>query len=86
MPSFGDDGQENVDREARMARILAAVKVKVGDTAPDWTLATPDDGRVSFYDHSEGKPSLVVFWATWCPRCQRFAAPRQRELLRVALV
>jgi hypothetical protein len=64
MPSFGDDGQENVDREARMARILAAVKVKVGDTAPDWTLATPDDGRVSFYDHSEGKPSLVVFWAT----------------------
>ncbi len=69
-PSFGDDGQEDVDREERMARILAAVKVKVGDTAPDWTLATPDDSRINFYDHSETKPSLLVFWATWCPRCK----------------
>jgi nucleotide-binding universal stress UspA family protein len=74
MPSFGDDGQENVDREARMARILAAVKVKVGDTAPDWTLATPDDGRVSFYDHSEGKPSLVVFSDSLPPDSANFYA------------
>jgi len=70
-PSFGDDGQEDVDREARMARILAEVRVKVGDPAPDWTLAAPDDGQVSFYEDSAGKPSLIVFWATWCPSCKR---------------
>jgi len=70
-PSFGDDEQEDVDREARMTRILAEVRVKVGDTAPDWTLATPSDGQVSFYEDSAGKPSLIVFWATWCPSCKK---------------
>lgn len=68
--SFADDKQEVADREARVARMLAEVKVSVGNIAPDWSLETPEGRQVSFYADSVGRPSLVLFWATWCPRCK----------------
>ncbi len=40
----------------------------MGQTAPNFTLATPDGQTVSLSDYA-GKVVLVNFWATWCPSC-----------------
>lgn len=51
---------------------LPAVAVEAGDTAPAWT-ADDDAGRpVVFPDVLDGKPAVMVFWATWCPYCKAF--------------
>jgi len=46
----------------------ASLCVEVGQPAPDFTLETADGGSVHLADY-RGKVVLVVFWATWCPRC-----------------
>lgn len=43
----------------------------VGQKAGDWSLATPAGTTVSFYEDSGDKPSVVIFWATWCPACRK---------------
>lgn len=43
----------------------------VGDVAPDWTLENKEGESVNYYEASEGKVSIVLFWATWCPYCRR---------------
>lgn len=43
--------------------------VNFGSTAPDWSLPTKDGETINYYDDSEGKVSVVLFWATWCPYC-----------------
>lgn len=46
--------------------------VEKGDVAPRWH-ATDFDGRVvDFPAVADGKPTVVVFWATWCPYCKAF--------------
>ncbi|HSR63687.1 MAG TPA: TlpA disulfide reductase family protein [Gammaproteobacteria bacterium] len=42
----------------------------VGDVAPDWTLENKEGESVNYYEASEGKVSIVLFWATWCPYCR----------------
>lgn len=43
----------------------------VGQSAEDFSLQPPEGGKtVSLFDF-KGKPTLVVFWATWCPPCRR---------------
>jgi thiol-disulfide isomerase/thioredoxin len=44
--------------------------VDVGETAQDWTLKSPDGDSVVFYEVSGDKPSVLIFWATWCGYCQ----------------
>jgi len=44
-----------------------------GDTAPAWTgtdLVTGEAKR--FPEILNGKPAVLVFWATWCPYCKAF--------------
>ena len=43
-----------------------------GDAAPSWTGTTFDGREVSFPELLDGKPTVVVFWATWCPYCKAF--------------
>lgn len=42
--------------------------IKTGDTAPAWRGVDLFDGSpVIFPDGAQGAPSVLVFWASWCP-------------------
>jgi thiol-disulfide isomerase/thioredoxin len=45
--------------------------LQVDERAGDWSLQTPAGETISFYEHSGDRPSLILFWATWCPACRK---------------
>ena len=49
---------------------LAAVEQ--GDIAPPWHARDFAGHAVDFPAVTQGKPAVVVFWATWCPYCKAF--------------
>ena len=50
----------------------ASSAVEKGDVAPRWHASDFDGGSVDFPAVTQGKPTVVVFWATWCPYCKAF--------------
>ena len=46
-----------------------AAPVVLNSQAPDWSLQTPEGESIDYYQDSENKVSVVLFWATWCPYC-----------------
>ena len=46
--------------------------IEQGDQAPEWTARTFAGNEVSFPALLDGKPTVTVFWATWCPYCKAF--------------
>lgn len=47
-----------------------ALALSVGSKAPDFQLKSVDEkSTIKLSDYS-GKPTLVVFWANWCPHCR----------------
>ncbi len=44
---------------------------KVGDKAPDFSATTLDGRKVALSNYMGKKPLYLVFWATWCPNCQK---------------
>ena len=51
------------------ATVLA---VEQGEAAPAWTGTDFSGQEVSFPSVIDGKPTVVIFWATWCPYCKAF--------------
>ncbi len=49
-----------------------AWSVQAGDTAPAWVGTDSRERQVAFPQVLEGKPAVMVFWATWCPYCRAF--------------
>lgn len=41
----------------------------VDSTVPDWSLTTGEGERLNYYEDSEGKVSVIIFWATSCIYC-----------------
>ncbi len=41
-----------------------------GDRAPSFELADPAGAIVSFPAAARNRPSIILFWATWCPYCK----------------
>ena len=52
------------------ARGAEDAAVEIGVVFPDFELARTDGSTYHLADH-EGRPKLVLFWATWCPYCRR---------------
>lgn len=51
---------------------LPAPAVEPGDRAPTWMRIDFDGQPVMFPGVLEGRPAVVVFWATWCSYCKAF--------------
>ncbi len=43
----------------------------IGSMAPDFTVQTKDGRQESFLEICDGKNTILVFWATWCYKCQK---------------
>ena len=51
---------------------VTAAAVEEGDAAPRWRAVDFAGRAVEFPAVAEGKPAVVVFWATWCGYCKAF--------------
>lgn len=48
----------------------AGVSLAIGTTAPDAALEDLDGNPVRLSDYTDGRPSLLEFWASWCENCE----------------
>jgi thiol-disulfide isomerase/thioredoxin len=55
-----------------LAAIGTAAAVEQGDIAPPWVARDFTGHSVEFPAVTQGRPAVVVFWATWCPYCKAF--------------
>ena len=44
--------------------------IEVGDPMPDFGVKTFDGARAS-RESLRGKPLILIFWNTWCPKCMK---------------
>ncbi len=49
-----------------------------GFTAPDFTIETINGTIVSLQQLTSDKPTLLYFWATWCPYCKNDLAEAEK--------
>ncbi len=50
--------------------VLLATAPAHATPAPDWTLKSASGETVTFSEVQAQGPSIVLFWATWCPFCK----------------
>ena len=72
-----DTEEASVDDE-----VAAATLIFAGDKAPDFSVQMLDGSSQTLYD-SKGKPTLLIFWATWCSPCREELAHLQEGIIDV---
>ena len=46
--------------------------IEVGEVAPPFAGMDENGNEVRFPELIDGKPTVLFFWATWCPYCKAF--------------
>ena len=65
---------------------LALALPRVNSQAPDWVLANAQGDFVSFYEDSEGQPSLLLLWTTACEQtCRSHFTQMQQQAQRAGV-
>ena len=54
--------------------------INAGDIAPDFTVEMLDGNKVTL-SALQGKPTLLIFWATWCPPCRLELSKLQEHII-----
>lgn len=54
--------------------------INAGDMAPDFTVKMLDGSEVTL-SKLQGKPTLLIFWATWCPPCRAELSKLQEHII-----
>ena len=57
---------------ALFAAPTLALAIGAGDQAPPWTARDLQGHTVKFPRDVKGAPTVLLFWATWCPYCHAF--------------
>lgn len=60
--------------------VAATTLIHAGDVAPDFTVEMLDGSSVTL-SALQGKPTLLIFWATWCPPCRAELAHLQEGVI-----
>lgn len=61
---------EEVEQESSIDdEVAATTLIHAGDKAPDFTAEMLDGSSVTL-SALQNKPTLLIFWATWCPPCR----------------
>ncbi|AQS55724.1 TlpA family protein disulfide reductase [Novibacillus thermophilus] len=66
---FMNQSREGQQQTAKVVEPDRDVKPQEGFAAPDFTLQSLSGETVQLYENN-GKPSLINFWASWCPPCK----------------
>lgn len=51
---------------------IPAEAARPGDLAPSWQATSFQGEAVSFPEMVDGKPTVMIFWASWCSYCKAF--------------
>ncbi|MBO7198776.1 MAG: TlpA family protein disulfide reductase [Alistipes sp.] len=62
--------------------VAATTLIHAGDVAPDFSVVMLDGSNVTL-SALQGKPTLLIFWATWCPPCREELAHLQEGVIDV---
>ena len=66
--------------EDEPADLAETTLINGGDVAPDFTVEMLDGSKVTL-SALQGKPTLLIFWATWCPPCRLELSKLQEHII-----
>lgn len=74
------EAEEAEEAEEGPDDLAETTLINAGDIAPDFTAEMLDGSRVTLSE-LKGKPTLLIFWATWCPPCRLELSKLQEHII-----